>query len=223
MTEQSKENRWIRMWFKSNKAYILCDDQGEPVIENGRAQMVYHPDDSRVYAISSANVRPLDDPPPKREKPAKPSVSKKTSPADEKQTDSRAIVVYTDGACSGNPGPAGSGVVLIWGKHRKEISRYLGTGTNNIAELVAIQIALETITNKNLPVKLHTDSSYSIGVLKQGWKAKKNQELIENIRQLVAQYPRLELIKVRGHHGVPENERADELARMAVERKADGP
>ncbi len=222
MAEQSKENQWLRMWFKSNKAYILCNAQGEPIIENGRAKMVYKPDDSRVYAISAANVRPLDDPPPKPKK-SRVAETKKTTETVSTAPDSKAIVVYTDGACSGNPGPAGSGVVLLWGEHRKEISRYLGEGTNNVAELVAIQIALETITRPNLPVKLHTDSSYAIGVLKKGWKAKKNQELIENIRNLMTKYPFLELIKVPGHHGVPENERADELARLAVERKADGP
>lgn len=133
-------------------------------------------------------------------------------------SDARTIVVYTDGACSGNPGPAGLGVVLMAGARRKELSEYLGEATSNIAELMAVKRALESIKDPTRPVRLHTDSAYSIGVLSQGWKAKANQALIAEVRALMATFPHLKLIKVAGHAGIEENERCDQLARDAIER-----
>lgn len=132
----------------------------------------------------------------------------------------RRITVYTDGACTGNPGPAGIGIVLSNGKVRRLISEYLGHATNNIAELTAIKRALEVIKSRELPIDLYTDSSYSIGVLTQGWKAKANQELIAEIKIQLLAYPRLKIHKVEGHAGVPGNEKADELARKAVESQS---
>jgi len=132
--------------------------------------------------------------------------------------------VYTDGACVGNPGPMGIGVVLFQpvtdGETpvRIEHSEYLGQGTNNIAELTAIRRALE-LADKRHPVVIYSDSSYSIGVLSLGWKAKANQELVAQIRALLPLFPAVEFVKVLGHSGVPENERCDELARMAIEKR----
>jgi ribonuclease HI len=76
------------------------------------------------------------------------------------------IHVFTDGACSGNPGPAGVGVVLYYNEHKKEISKFIGNATNNIAELTAIKIGLEAIksTYRNLPVIIYTDSAYSLKI-----------------------------------------------------------
>jgi len=131
-----------------------------------------------------------------------------------------AIIAYTDGACSGNPGPMGVGVVL-WdpiNKERRERSEFLGTGTNNIAELVAIQRALELAPSERALV-VHSDSSYALGLLALGWKAKANQALVAQLRELVSARPGLRLVKVAGHAGVPENERADELATSAVMRR----
>lgn len=128
------------------------------------------------------------------------------------------IIIYTDGACLGNPGPAGLGVVLRCGSHRKELMEQLGYATNNIAELTAIQRALEAVKDRFRPVRIHSDSEYAIGVLSRGWKAKANRELIGEIRKLMTLFPDLELIKVPGHAGVPDNERCDELARTAAEK-----
>ncbi|HEV8324743.1 MAG TPA: ribonuclease H [Myxococcota bacterium] len=133
-----------------------------------------------------------------------------------------AVLAYTDGACSGNPGPCGIGVVLLAGRHRKEVSEFLGPGTNNVAELTAILRALQLIKDRGRDVRVHSDSAYAIGVLTKGWKAKANQELVAEIRALMTHFPRLRLVKVAGHAGVPENERADELARLAVARGAAG-
>ncbi|WP_433933982.1 ribonuclease HI [Sorangium cellulosum] len=131
-----------------------------------------------------------------------------------------AVIVYADGACSGNPGPAGLGVVINDGGRRIELSEYLGTGTNNIAELTAILRALEEV-EPGRPIVIHTDSQYSIGVLQKGWKAKANVDLIASLREaLDARRPRARLVYVPGHAGVLLNERADALAREAVRERA---
>jgi len=126
------------------------------------------------------------------------------------------IHVYADGACSGNPGPAGLGVVVLDGDSRIELSEYLGHGTNNIAELTAILRALVETADAERPLLIHTDSSYSIGVLQKGWKAKANQELIARLREVLRGRPGTRLVYVPGHAGVLWNERADALARDAV-------
>ena len=118
----------------------------------------------------------------------------------------------------------GIGVVV----HRRTASasehgEYLGVGTNNIAELIAIErgaaIAIEARTRRRRArMRVYTDSSYSIGVLAKGWKAKANQELIARMRKLLAAVRNVEFVKVPGHAGVPENERCDELARTAILR-----
>jgi ribonuclease HI len=123
---------------------------------------------------------------------------------------------FTDGACSGNPGPAGSGVVLVEpGGKLHEGLEYLGEATNNVAELTAILRALEWIPADAGSIVVHTDSQYAIGVLQKGWKAKANQELVAYIKRVVQERGAL-LQYVPGHEGVPLNERADELAREAI-------
>jgi ribonuclease HI len=129
------------------------------------------------------------------------------------------VIAYTDGACSGNPGPCGLGVVLLHDKERRELSEYLGIGTNNVAELTAILRALEAHEGP-LPLVVHTDSQYSIGVLSKGWKPKVNQELIQRIKEQMKRVPQLRLVYVPGHAGVALNERADVLARAAVSARA---
>ncbi len=129
---------------------------------------------------------------------------------------SEPIVVYTDGACSGNPGPSGLGVVMRIDGEERELSEYLGEGTNNIAELTAILRALNAINDTHRPVALYTDSQYAIGVLTKTWKAKANQALILQIKEVLARFSHCTLHYVRGHNGDPLNERADELAVQAV-------
>ncbi|MCB9667730.1 MAG: ribonuclease HI [Myxococcales bacterium] len=130
------------------------------------------------------------------------------------------IVVYTDGACSGNPGPSGLGVVMRIDGEERELSEYLGEGTNNIAELTAILRALCAIDDTHRPVTLYTDSQYAIGVLTKQWKAKANQALILQIKEVLSRFSRCTLHYVRGHNGDPLNERADELAVQAVQNRA---
>lgn len=126
------------------------------------------------------------------------------------------VIAYADGACTGNPGPAGLGVVVIDGEKRIEISEYLGMGTNNIAELTAILRALGEVPDTSTPMTIYTDSKYSIGVLQQGWKAKANTELVADVKGALKGRKATKLVYVPGHSGVALNERADELARDAV-------
>ena len=154
--------------------------------------------------------------------PPRPSAKRTSKPkaaADEPPpppTDGTVIHVYADGACSGNPGPAGLGVVILDTESRVELSEYIGQGTNNIAELTAILRALGETIESERPMVIHTDSSYSIGVLQKGWKAKANQELIAELRELLKERRGVRLVYVPGHAGVKWNERADSLARAAV-------
>ncbi|MFP3998263.1 MAG: ribonuclease HI [Desulfobacterales bacterium] len=131
-----------------------------------------------------------------------------------------AVIIYTDGASSGNPGPAGIGAVLRHGDNKKEISEFIGDTTNNVAELKAVRAALLALKRRDLPVRLHTDSSYVHGLLTMGWKAKKNTKLVEEIRNLVKQFKDIEIIKVRGHKGIADNEQADLLATSAIRNRS---
>jgi ribonuclease HI len=128
------------------------------------------------------------------------------------------IDFYTDGACSGNhrpdePGSMGAGIVGVAGKLYKEWSIPLGAGTNQQAELHAIREALLKVRDRtHTVVRIHTDSAYAIGLLARGWKAKANVDLVETVRALARECASFEMVKVSGHSGHLENERADELA-----------
>ena len=105
----------------------------------------------------------------------------------------------TDGAWRRHPDPAGP----KGEPQRREHGEYLGTGTNNIAELTAIP-ARTFADAAGSGVVIYTDSSYSIGILSQGWKAKANQELVAEIRTLLREFPQVRFVKVAGHAGIPE-------------------
>lgn len=126
------------------------------------------------------------------------------------------IHAFTDGACLGNPGPAGCGVVLVYNGRCKEFACYLGRATNNIAELSAIEQTLDVIKDRTKSVRIYADSTYAIGVLTAGWKIRANHALIERIQAKMAGYADLTLEKIAGHAGVMLNERADALARQAI-------
>ena len=129
------------------------------------------------------------------------------------------VSIYTDGACSGNPGPAGIGVVIIYNGHKKEISEYIGEATNNIAEIEAVIVALSQLKYpEKTHVKLYTDSQWVVGVLTQNWKIKKNVELVKEARELAGRVGKLDVVKVKGHAGNEFNELADRLARNAIKR-----
>ncbi|XBQ16324.1 MAG: ribonuclease HI [Oceanicaulis sp.] len=140
----------------------------------------------------------------------------------------KTVVIHTDGACSGNPGPGGWGAVLQYGKHEKELSGAEAETTNNRMELMAAIAALEALKRRS-EVRLVTDSTYvRDGVTKwihgwkrNGWKTAakkpvKNEDLWRRL-DTIAQKHDVTWEWVKGHAGHPENERADELARKAIE------
>jgi ribonuclease HI len=138
-----------------------------------------------------------------------------------------AVDIYTDGACSGNPGPGGWGAVLRWRGHTRELSGSDPATTNNRMELMAAISALHAL-KRPMAVRLFTDSDY----LRQGittwlpaWKSRgwrtadkkpvKNQDLWQRLEHALEPHD-VEWRWVRGHSGDPDNERADQLARAAI-------
>ncbi len=137
------------------------------------------------------------------------------------------VVVYTDGACSGNPGPGGWGAILIWGGHKKEMWGGEPVSTNNRMELMAAISALESL-KRPMSVELWTDSAYVKdgisswihGWKKRGWKTAdnkpvKNVELWQRLDAAAARH-KVKWHWLKGHAGHPMNERADELARFGI-------
>jgi ribonuclease HI len=210
------------MRFKGGQVFVRADESGRPVLDaEGRAEMKYRESDAKSYRPSLGNLMPDEGPPitmvapPPARKRLHAESTKKRAPS----AAGGAVEIWTDGACSGNPGPMGIGVVIIDGPERREKGEYLGVGTNNIAELTAIERGIELAAGGGRRLRVYTDSSYAIGVLDKGWKAKANQELIARIKRRLAPLD-VEFVKVSGHAGVPENERCDELARDAVTGRA---
>jgi ribonuclease HI len=131
-------------------------------------------------------------------------------------------ICFTDGACRGNPGPSGAGVYVEFPDGRRlRVSRALGHGTNNIAELTGVLLAVEHLEEAgwlpDQPARILTDSTYGIGVLQTGWKAKANQELVRRVKRRLAAHPEVRLEKVAGHAGIFGNEEADRLANAGVD------
>jgi len=137
------------------------------------------------------------------------------------------VEIYTDGACSGNPGPGGWGAILIWGDHRKELMGGEALTTNNRMELMGAISALEALKT-GVEADLYTDSAYvknGISGWIHGWKRNgwrtadkkpvKNVELWQRLEQAMARH-KVTWHWVKGHAGHPENERADELARQGM-------
>ena len=206
---------WVSRLLRGERVYVKVGAGAEPVAgADGRVDIVYKPG-GKVYRAGARNLSPDPDPKTLPDSEAAPAGAAAAAPKGRAAVPADAIIVYTDGACSGNPGPAGLGVVILDGGKRRELSEYLGVGTNNIAELMAIVRALEEVP-RDRTIVLHADSSYALGLLGKGWKAKANQEIVERMRKLARDFSDLRLVKVDGHAGVAENERADELARTAI-------
>lgn len=211
---------WERHRYRGNKVWIEVDGSGQPKLdERGLAALRYKPDDERTYTVRPDEIQPVDAPAeaaaPEAETQAETGAAAGPTPAD-------AIVIHTDGASSGNPGPAGLGVLLTWRGRRREIQRYLGEATNNEAELAAVLAALDAVKRPELPVRLYTDSEYVLGVLTGGHRVKANAELVRQIQEAMRLFADLQLLKVRAHAGVPGNERADALARAAIRSERGG-
>ncbi|MDX5321768.1 MAG: ribonuclease HI [Bacteroidota bacterium] len=135
------------------------------------------------------------------------------------------IVIYTDGAARGNPGKGGYGVVLMAGKHRKELSEAFRRTTNNRMELLAVVRALQALKRNDLPIEIHTDSRYVCDAINKGWlmgwqrkgfQGKKNVDLWKMLIPYLVQF-KPKFFWVKGHNGHPLNERCDELATLAAD------
>ncbi len=140
------------------------------------------------------------------------------------------VVIYTDGACSGNPGTGGYGVVMLFGEYRKELSGGFRRTTNNRMELLGAIEGLRALKER-CSVKLHTDSQYVVNAIEKGWAAKwrangwmrnktdkaVNPDLWEQLLKLCQQHD-VKFIWVKGHSGNKENERCDVLAVAAAQR-----
>ena len=139
------------------------------------------------------------------------------------------IIIYTDGACSGNPGPGGWGAVLFSGERKKEISGAEAQTTNQRMELKAVVAALKALKVTDWEVEVYSDSAYLVNAFEQkwldkwqqnGWRNSKkdavaNQDLWQELLQLTSKN-RVTMKKVKGHAGDEYNERCDQLARQAI-------
>ena len=138
------------------------------------------------------------------------------------------VIIYTDGACSGNPGPGGWGAILMYRNAKKEISGGSKNTTNNIMEITAVIEALKCLKVES-EVQVYSDSAYTVnafnqkwiyGWMKNGWKTSngdnvKNKELWQELYSLTQKH-KVEFIKVKGHADNEYNNRCDELARNAI-------
>jgi ribonuclease HI len=142
------------------------------------------------------------------------------------------VTIFTDGACLGNPGPGGYGVVLLYENHRKELSGGFRLTTNNRMEILAAVVALEALREK-CRVTLHSDSQYVVNAIEKGWAVRwranqwrrnksemaLNPDLWERLLNCTARH-QAEFRWVKGHAGHPENERCDQLAMAAAKGKS---
>lgn len=149
------------------------------------------------------------------------------------QTNKKHVIVYTDGACSGNPGPGGYGVILQYGEHRKELSEGFAQTTNNRMELLGVITALEALKTPCV-VDLYSDSKYVIDAIQKGWAVKwrkkgwmrtpkepaKNPDLWERLLDLLEVHE-VTFHWVKGHAQNENNNRCDELAVQAWKKIKD--
>lgn len=141
-------------------------------------------------------------------------------------TKEKQLIIYTDGAARGNPGPGGYGVVLMYGNHRKELSAGYRKTTNNRMELMAVIRALEALTKNDLPIHIYTDSKYVVDSVQKGWLnnwlatnfkgGKKNKDLWIEYAKLAKRFS-IKFNWVKGHADNPHNNRCDELATAAAD------
>lgn len=139
---------------------------------------------------------------------------------------SHQLLIYTDGAARGNPGPGGYGIVLIWGDKQKEISAGYRLTTNNRMELMAVIVALESLNKQGIPVTIYTDSKYIVDSVQKGWLnnwirtqfkgGKKNKDLWLRYHAIALQF-HVRFVWVKGHADNKYNNRCDELATQAAD------
>jgi len=138
---------------------------------------------------------------------------------------SNQLVIYTDGAARGNPGPGGYGAILMWGTARKELSQGYRRTTNNRMELLAVIVALQELKRDGLDITIYSDSAYIVNSVEKGWlfgwakkgyKDKKNVDLWIQFLELYKKH-RIKFVWVKGHASNPFNNRCDILATQAAD------
>jgi ribonuclease HI len=139
---------------------------------------------------------------------------------------SNELIMYTDGAARGNPGPGGYGTILFWGDTKKELSGGFRHTTNNRMELMAVIVGLEALKKEGLTVTIYSDSQYVVKAYEEGWLknwiatdfkgGKKNRDLWTRFYELSKKH-KLRFRWVRGHADNPYNNRCDELATAAAD------
>ena len=136
------------------------------------------------------------------------------------------LIMYTDGAARGNPGPGGYGTILFWGNHRRELSAGYRHTTNNRMELMAVIAGLQALTRDGLKITIYSDSQYVVKAVEQGWLknwiatnfkgGKKNKDLWMQYHELSQRF-QIRFKWVKGHADNPNNNRCDELATAAAD------
>ncbi len=136
------------------------------------------------------------------------------------------IIIYTDGAARGNPGPGGYGVVLMSGRHKKELAQGYRLTTNNRMELMAVIAGLEALKREGMNITIYSDSKYIVNAIKEGWlnnwmatnfaKGKKNKDLWVRYYNLAKKH-NIRYVWVKGHAENQYNNRCDELATAAAD------
>lgn len=243
---------WRRSMFRGQSVWIEVDAAGEPVVDGNRVPMRYSDKPgAKVYRAGASNLGAPTGPLVELEGGVSADAAKEggrragggrgrgfgkagTRTAGQTQAARQAarelldgleegtVVAFTDGACRGNPGPAGSGARLeLPDGRRLEGALSLGRATNNVAELEAVGLALDLLDRAGVDaeatVALLTDSDYTHGVLVRGWKAKANRDRILALRERLQARPGITLHWVAGHAGIEGNEAADRLANAGVE------
>ncbi|HEX4852221.1 MAG TPA: ribonuclease HI [Puia sp.] len=142
--------------------------------------------------------------------------------------ENESLIIYTDGASRGNPGPGGYGTILMWKGHVKELSAGYRLTTNNRMELMAVIAGLQALKKNGLNIKIYSDSQYIVNAIERGWLknwiatnfkgGKKNKDLWLQYYDL-AQGNMIRFVWVKGHADNPHNNRCDELATAAADGK----
>jgi ribonuclease HI len=238
---------WRLANFKGKSVWVQVSESGAPIVEGGRVPIryskspgakVYRGGASRVEVDNASGIEELDAGTAAAKTGGKAKRGSGFGKAGTRTAAQAAmaaeaahemlsnlspetVVAFTDGACKGNPGPAGAGCHLRMPDGRiAESSASLGHATNNVGELFAIGLVFDLLDEADVApetqVALLSDSSYVNGVLCRGWKAKANLELILGLRERLGGRPGVTIHWIAGHVGIDGNERADELANAGV-------
>jgi ribonuclease HI len=230
---------WKKVKCKGKDVWAKCNSEQRLIMRKGLVEIRYSQSKgAKIYRAKAENISGLDDSPQETTTSSSDTGfgSAKTRTADQQERaraaaasqiedlPENAVVCFTDGSCRGNPGPSGVGVFVQFpnGSSHKH-SKFLGTATNNIAELTALSDAIDVVQShdgyEDALIVLFTDSKYAQGVLCKNWKAKANRPLIQSIKTKIRSRGNIKINWIAGHAGILGNEEADALANLAIDEK----